>query len=120
MASTRKIILTAVSFDALGYLEMESDAIDEGLRDRTRRVSKRRTLDGSVVLDDRGITPGDRNIVFSARLPLAEIETLNHLFDNHALLHAATEEGMFEVAPSTMTLDGNLVSGRLLIKSQVA
>jgi len=120
MSSTTKIILSAITFDALAYLELEYASLDSGVYDRNRRVTRRRTLDGGVVLDDRGITPGDRDLSFNVRLSLNQITILNHIWDTHSILHASTAEGLYEVAPETFTLDGNLGSCRFLIKSKVA
>lgn len=114
-----KIFLTTIDFDIQGALEIECDDISAGLRDRIKRATRRRTLDGGAVMDDRGARDSERTIEIEARLTLAQVATLNHIIEFHSTFKCSTEEGQFVVSPDRTSLAGNLVTLRLYILSRL-
>jgi len=74
----------------------------------SRRITKTKTLDGGVTIEDRGYTPKDRK--FTIRVP-ATLELRAKLlsfieFQNNLTL--TMEDGAFDVAPTTFDLKHNI------------
>lgn len=111
MTRSRVISITAKTFEVIAsplYLVVKE--ITSGQDDRIRRLSVSKTLDGDVVFEDAGITPGDRILKFTARLTKEQIDKLKLLFDSFAVVDVATSEGFFTMGLQRLTFRGNLAS----------
>ena len=71
----------------------------EWRNDTKRRVTKTKTLDGNVYLNDQGFSIADRDFTFTISNPvIADIEKLDVLHKGFSNLRLANEEGVFEGA----------------------
>lgn len=84
-------------FDIDGSVYVEVIGGDLVTRGSTRRVSRTKTLDGSVSLDDSGYAEGDRTFNFNVEsISQSALETLHRIHSLYSVHRCATDEGMFE------------------------
>ena len=71
----------------------------------TRRINKVATLDGGVIVEDRGFSEGDRN--FEIFVPFSQTvhDIMLRLIKTYDQLLLTNDEGAFLVAPAEFTLD---------------
>jgi hypothetical protein len=96
-------VVSATVSDPAGYVEL--DVIEESPGGITRRrISRIATLDGGVVVNDGGYSPGDRTIelawVASSKTNDDAIERLIRLYNR---VNVATRAGVFLAAPGDFT-----------------
>jgi len=77
----------------------------------SRRISKVKTLDGGVHIDDSGYAPGDIDMVVTVMQPSKALYMkLMDLFIYHEFVYLATSTGNFLCVPSLIKLkSGNAV-----------
>lgn len=77
----------------------------------SRRVSKVKTLDGGVYIDDSGYAVGDTDIIVTVINPTAEeYEKLKNIFIYHAFVYVLSSDGNFLCVPSSINYkNGNAV-----------
>lgn len=76
-----------------------------------RRISKVKTLDGSVFIDDSGYTAGDTDIVITVKNPSSSLYSkLRNIFIYHSFAVIAAREGNYLCVPSSIRMvSGNAV-----------
>jgi hypothetical protein len=112
-----RVVLSTLTYDPQGYIELHLDPRSE-LLPRERRVTRVETLDGGVQLDDNGMTHGDRTFRLVVAVNKAQWQQLTALHDNYSLLHCATEEGLFLVAPQRLVHQAGRAYLTVLVKAK--
>jgi hypothetical protein len=108
--------LCTLTYDPFANLELELNAVGEGLLDRGRRITRTATIDGGAVVDDFGLSHADRTWTVRARATKLQAETLRYLVEAYGEVRAVTREGVFRVAPDTLQEStAPIVSLRLLV-----
>jgi len=107
--------ISSLTFDINGSQVFQSISSNSQLNNISRRVSRRATLDGGVSINDNGFSHGDRTfIIVFKNVKKATVDFLVSLFQTYSLIALSTDEGVFEVAPETLTQNNNEVTIRLL------
>ena len=88
------------------------------LEDYQARITRTACLDGSVVVDHRGVFHGDRTFEVSARLLESDRALLKALFEGQTLLVVSTREGVFEAVIRRLRVDGGDMQMTILIKEK--
>ncbi len=95
------VFITSLTFDLTGHAEINTLA-DDTDGETTRRVSRVATLDGGVVITDRGHAAGDKTLEYRWRtVSHAHNADVENLVKNYARLHVATRTGFYLVAPKS-------------------
>ncbi|MEM7778672.1 MAG: hypothetical protein AAF732_24090, partial [Pseudomonadota bacterium] len=94
-----RVEVVAKLFDPFGHLVIRL-LPGQNLGSIERRTEKSRTLDGGVVVNDRGFTHGDRTIELVYK-PISDAHdaTAKRLVENHPRVLLGTHEGVFEGVP---------------------
>lgn len=106
--------LSARVFDPLGSIYLYQSQIDAstvgGLYERSRRVTKYKTLDGGVSVVDSGYAVGDRSMVLGITKATPEqAATIVALAESYAQLVLTTPDGAFIVCPEMVRADGTSI-----------
>ena len=104
--------LSSLVFDPSGAIYLYRDQVDRttigGRFDRSRRVTKYKTLDGGVSVVDMGYAVGDRELALTITNPtLDQIATVTALAETYARLLLVTPDGAFIVSPGSVQGDGS-------------
>ncbi len=100
--------LSTKTFDINGDLILEELERSSDINKSNRRVTKTKTLDGSVAIEDRGYTPKDRRFTIRVEATLFLRERLLTFLQFHNALTLTTEDGAFDVSPTTFDLNRNI------------
>jgi len=96
------ISISALTYDPAGSIrlqELPSSDIDTV----RRRVSRRATLDGGVVVNDGGFAHGDRNLLVRFRpTSRAQYDAVQRMVRLYPQLNVSTRDGVFRCAPNTL------------------
>lgn len=100
--------VSAKIFDLIGnrlFLRTDAQAIADNLSG-SRRVSRTKTLDGGVLINDTGYTDADRAIDITEQNATAEaIEFVKHMIETYNDILVCTNEGAFSAAPEAWRVD---------------
>lgn len=97
------ISITSTSFDALGYLEIDPKDNAQAAT-FSRRVSRAATLDGGVVISDRGFSDGDRTLAYSYKPVSKEHDSrAERLVRLHPTVNVSTPDGVFLAVPQSFS-----------------
>jgi len=111
------ISISAPIYDPAGSIRLqELPSSDTGtLR---RRVSRAKTLDGGVVINDGGFAHGDRDMLVRWRpQSSAEYDAMSRMFRIYPQLTVSTRDGVFRCAPNTLeTRNGETTLALLVIE----
>lgn len=116
--------LSSRVFDPDGAIYLYREQIDRStigaLYDRSRRVTKYKTLDGGVSVVDGGYAVGDRSMVLAiARATPEQAATIVALAESYAQLVLTTPDGAFIVSPEMVRADGTSIKITLSFISEV-
>jgi hypothetical protein len=112
--------LSSLLFDPDGALRIE-ESPDSELSELRRRVSRVRTLDGGVAVNDTGYSAGDRDLVVRWQIRNAgDYGAAQRLVRVWPRLLVTLREGAFVVAPDSVRARGKIGEIRLLVLEQVA
>ena len=77
----------------------------------SRRLSKVKTLDGGVFIDDSGYAPGDTDITITViNPPVEQYEKLKSIFIYHSFIYVMSRGGNLLCVPSSISIrNGNAV-----------
>lgn len=88
------IAITTVTFDLAGVLLLNK--VKQPAPEIMRRVSRTKTIDGGVVIQDSGLSHGDRTFVVTiSDLSQEIVDRVFYLIQAYSEIHIATEEGFF-------------------------
>jgi hypothetical protein len=112
--------VSATVSDPAGYVELDvSEENPSGVT--RRRISRISTLDGGVVVNDGGYSPGDRTLelswVSSSKATIDSIERLIRLYNR---VNVATRAGVFLAAPGDFTPGIEKSKLTLLVLDQIS
>lgn len=100
----RMISVSPAQFDILGGVLTHAASIESDLTTITRRVSRTATLDGGVVIDDRGYTDSDKTLeIVIANIKLVDHQAFTRMLKAYTQLVVSASEGCFLCAPSVYT-----------------
>lgn len=107
--------ISSTLFDIDGSITFQTISSDSATRNISRRVSRRATLDGSVVVTDNGFSEGDRDfIIILKRIKREHSDKLQRLFKLYSILHLSTDQGFYKVAPESFDQNNDQVTLRFL------
>jgi len=99
----------------IAFLELaETD-----LTSLSRRISKRKTIDGGVFLDDMGFSEGDRTLTITTLATVATYSGVANFIKNFNTYFCSTAEGVFKGTISGVKLAGNIATITFLVKDKV-
>ncbi len=85
-----------LEFDLDGDIVIHDEFSESQVHDFKRRVSRTKTLDGGVYINDFGYTSGDRTIELSlGSLSLVDVDNVKRLFKSYSKFIVVTREGPF-------------------------
>jgi hypothetical protein len=94
------IHIASVAFDLLGYISF-NPLNESGDAVFSRRISKSRALNGSVVVSDLGYTDGDLTLVYRYK-PISKEhdDRAKRIVSLHEFVTVSTKDGVYKAAPS--------------------
>lgn len=97
------VTISSLTFDLSGFVQFETlPSVESGTH--RRRSIKVKTLDGGVVVNDRGYTHGDREILFTFKTISREHNALcARMVDNYPQVEVSFYEGVFLGIPLEFT-----------------
>ena len=115
--------LSSLIFDTRGALYLYREQIDKstvgGLYDRSRRITKYKTLDGGVSVVDNGYAVGDRSLAVNIVAATPEqVATATRLVEIYSTLLLTTPDGAYRVTPDTIQADGSSLKINLSFQSE--
>ena len=111
------ITLSSLTFDPSGHIRLD-ELPQTDLGDVRRRVSRQKTLDGGVTINDSGYAVGDRTITVRWRIQSeAQFRAVQRLVQTYPRLTACTRDGVFTVAPDAVRKTGREGDLTLLVVS---
>lgn len=100
------IVISAIGYDPLGYVEIdERPASDPG--ELRRRIARVATLDGGVALNNFGLTDADRTATVRFPRTHESLAAVNRLFRLYAFAIMSARDGIYRVALSSLSNDGD-------------
>jgi len=115
------ISFSTVEYNPVGRLELEPDLSGSDYRSAGRRLSRSRTLDGGVVLDDAGFSDGDRIMEFQFKgVSAADHETLQAMAEDYPLVKVGTEDGLFQGGLEQVRLYNGILYVRFLVSAKLS
>lgn len=113
------ITVSAKNFDPLGHFEIQP-SIQQRDAELRRRVNRYKTLDGGVVMTDRGFTYGDSDLVLKWRSRDSQFENdLRDLFGRQQRCVVSMHPHVYECAFSGIRSDGDETRLELLIYARL-
>lgn len=115
------IALAATQFDIDGAAILDRAKKSSRPFERSRRVNRTATLDGSAVFTDTGFSDADRTIVAVQNgISQALYDIIVNLFENYELIVICTTDGAFEGALSTLSIREGELTLNILIKQKIS
>jgi hypothetical protein len=112
--------LSTVAWDPAGHIVIHA-LPDSSIGETRRRVNRIATLDGGVVLNDRGFSEGDRTVELKWRPASATDEAvIDRLVRTYTRLILSIRAGCYLVAPETYTPGAEESTLRLLVVSKLS
>ena len=113
------VAIIAKTFDLSGVLSLGK--VRQTAPEVTRRVSRTKTIDGGVTIQDSGSSQGDRTFVLNIdSIDKVTADKATYLTENYSELYLATEEGYFiGVIERFYIKTGGVGSITMLVKSKV-
>ena len=113
------IVISAPIYDPNGVVRIQ-DAPNSDLDSVRRRVSRAKTLDGGVVVNDGGFAHGDRDLRVTWRpKSSAEYDAVQRLVRLYPQLIVSTREGVFRCSPATLETRSGEATLSLLVIDRV-
>lgn len=115
------ISLAATEFDIDGAVILDRVKKSSRPFERSRRVNRTATLDGSAVFTDTGFSDADRTIVVVQNgISQTLYDIIVNLFENYDLIIICTTDGAFEGALSTLSVREGELTLNLLVKQKIS
>lgn len=100
------IVLSSLTFDPLGFVEIDAtSASDPG--ELRRRIARVATLDGGVALNNFGMTDADRTATVRFPRTPGSFDATNRLFRLYAFAIMSARDGVYRVALSSLSSNGD-------------
>lgn len=114
--------ISTITFDLDGARIFSGDRNTElNNRKGERRISRTATLDGNVLIDDLGFADGDRTLTaIELDATEAAVNFAKYLVENYSLINVTTDDGAYEAAPESYTVDDGKVSLTLLVNRKIS
>ena len=91
-----------------------------GYRDITKRVTRTKTLDQNVYIDDSGFAVGDNDIiVYERNVTQAKLDILNEVFAINSKFTAITDLGNYTVVLKSMAIADGTATIQFYIESEL-
>lgn len=91
---------------------------DSSLKERVLRISRTKTLDGGVYINNFGFCHGDRTLAVKARITEAQEVVLTLLTELYTRVVVSMDDGVYLAAVSHMVPDNGELSMTLLIEKK--
>ena len=95
----------------------ESD--DTTLGDWTARVSRTKTLDGGVWINNSGAVDGDRTFTIKALLTKAQADGLEYIFRNYQTVNLSCSQGFFSGSIYTLGINNGELNMQFYVKEKL-
>ena len=110
------VSLSTELFDIDGDFVFDSVPDDTEMDNFTRRLSRIKTLDGGVAMNDFGYSPGDRTIILAvAGLDAAAIAVISRVIQQHKSFIVCGINGAFSSGISGVAYSGGVLKITCLI-----
>jgi hypothetical protein len=112
------IAIAAEEFAPSGHMLIDGVALEDSI---PRRITRRRTLDGGVVLIDNGYSHGDRTVTVEWKPRSAsELEQAQFIMQTYQTVLAVLPDGVYRSAIESVTPSTTAAQIRLLLTSKVS
>ncbi|MFA5286293.1 MAG: hypothetical protein WC347_11910 [Smithellaceae bacterium] len=114
--------ISTITYDLDGARIFSGDRNTE-LKNRKgeRRISRTATLDGGVLIADLGFADGDRTLTAIELDATQEaVDFAKYLVENYSLINVTTDDGAYEVAPESYSVDNGKLSLTLLANRKIS
>jgi len=88
------------------------------IRDNTARISRTKTLDGGVVINNSGFSAGDMTLRISERISESKAAVLWYIFQNYTSILLSTNAGLFLAAIQSLKPNNGKMTMTILIESE--
>lgn len=113
--------ISTTTFDVNGSMLLMEAEEGTDVRQISRRVTRKATLDGNAEIEDMGLSHADRTFTIRARdLSKADYDKLALIVELYPLLVITTAEGAFEGAPDTIRNSNGVTVLRILINRKLS
>ena len=114
--------LSTITFDLKGARIFSGDRnADLKNRKGDRRISRTATLDGGVLIADLGFSDGDRTLTAIELDATQEaVDFAQYIVEHYTLINAATDDGVYEVAPESYIVDDGKLTITLLVNRKIS
>ena len=89
------------------------------LKSGERRLSRRRTLDGSAVITDMGFSHADRTFSIKAQVSEADETALFKLFQTESSWHLSSKEGYFSGSVQSVSFEHGSMTMVFFVSSKI-
>lgn len=114
------VTLSAPFYDLNGAVVLPRTQ-ESTMKDKTRRVSRAKTLDAGVALSDLGFSDGDRTLkIKSQKVSETVYAVVDYLQQNYPIVMLSSAEGMFTGSISSVRIRRGSLSLTYLVKEKIA
>jgi len=106
------ISISTTIFDCNGSVVFDDSA---DIRENVARVSRIKTLDGGVVINNSGFSDGDMTVGISSKISEVKAKDLWHIFKNYTSINFSTEHGFFLGSIKTLKINNGRITMSILI-----
>ena len=110
--------ISTITVDVNGNIIIEPN-INTKIKSNTKRVARRKTLDGGVVITSGGYAEGDRTFEIHANVTKTVWDKIWNIFKTYTLIYISSEEGFFSAAIESALYEDNEAVLSILIKERL-
>ena len=114
-----KISISTRSYSAYPPLVLPLEPDTSDMRQATKRVTRRATLDSGCVITNTGYSDSDRTLNVRANVTKAQGDQAWEMFQQYSLLTFAVNDGVFVGAIETMNIQNGKLDMTVLVKEKL-
>lgn len=112
------IIITTQVADTKGMVQFQESS-ESTLGDWTARVSRTKTLDGGVWINNSGTVDGDRTLAIKAELTGEQADALEYIYRNYQTVDLSCSKGLFSGSIYTLGLNNGELNMKFYVKEKL-
>lgn len=103
----QSVSFSTKAYDTDGSIDLFLLPGQDGIGNRSRRVSVVETLDGGVSISDNGGGTLGGTITYKLQVTTDQAATLRHLIETYPVIEMSNTDGFFTVAPVALSFTGS-------------
>lgn len=112
------IIITTQVADTKGMVQFQESS-ESTLGDWIARVSRTKTLDGGVWINNSGVVDGDRTFTIKADLTEDHADGLEYIYRNYQTVNLSCSEGLFSGSIQALGLNNGELNMKFYVKEKL-